>query len=30
VATIVRGRFVMKDGSLTGTRGSGKFISPEL
>jgi dihydroorotase-like cyclic amidohydrolase len=26
VATIIRGRFVMKDGALTGTKGFGKFI----
>jgi len=30
VATIVRGRFVMKDGSLTGAKGYGKLISPAL
>ncbi|MDR2943255.1 MAG: dihydroorotase family protein [Treponema sp.] len=30
VATIVRGRFVMKDGALTGTKGCGKFVSPAL
>ena len=30
VATIVRGKFVMKDGCLTGTKGFGKLISPAL
>jgi dihydroorotase (multifunctional complex type) len=28
VATIIRGKFVMKDGFLTGTKGFGKFINP--
>jgi dihydroorotase len=27
-ATIIRGKFVMKDGFLTGTKGFGKFVSP--
>jgi len=30
VATIVRGKFVMKDGCLTGTKGFGKLVSPAL
>jgi len=30
VATIVRGKFVMKDGVLTGAKGYGKLISPAL
>jgi dihydroorotase len=30
VATIIRGRFVVKDGCLTGTKGFGKLVSPAL
>jgi len=30
VATIIRGRFVMKDGCLTGKKGFGKLVSPAL
>jgi len=30
VATIVRGRFVMKDGELTGAKGAGVLVSPAL
>jgi dihydroorotase-like cyclic amidohydrolase len=30
IATIVRGKFVMKDGKLTGEKGFGKFVSPVL
>jgi dihydroorotase len=30
VATIVRGRFVMKDGELTGARGFGRLIKPRV
>jgi dihydroorotase-like cyclic amidohydrolase len=30
VATIVRGRFVMKDGELTGARGYGRMVKPRL
>jgi dihydroorotase len=30
VATIIRGRFVVKDGCLTGKKGFGKLISPAL
>ncbi|MDR0302955.1 MAG: dihydroorotase family protein [Treponema sp.] len=30
IATIIRGRFVMKDGELTGTKGFGKLVSPAL
>jgi dihydroorotase len=30
VASIVRGKFVMKDGSLTGAKGSGKLVNPAL
>jgi len=30
VATIVRGKFVVKDGVLTGTKGYGKLVSPAL
>jgi dihydroorotase-like cyclic amidohydrolase len=28
VATIIRGRFIVKDGCLTGTKGYGKLVSP--
>jgi dihydroorotase-like cyclic amidohydrolase len=28
VATIVRGKFVMKDGALTGKKGFGELVSP--
>jgi dihydroorotase len=30
VATIIRGKFVVKDGCLTGTKGFGKLVSPAL
>jgi len=30
VATIIRGKFVMKDGCLTGSKGFGKLVSPAL
>jgi len=30
VATVVRGKFVVKDGVLTGTKGYGKLVSPAL
>ena len=30
IATLVRGKFVMKEGSLTGEKGFGSFISPVL
>jgi len=30
IATIVRGKFVMKDGKLTGVKGQGEYVKPNL